>query len=101
MKPGWTRAPRDETPDPRLRTAQMIADLMEESPVAVVIGFQREPPNLQAEIDRLGGVELLTRVGSTRPLFKEGSRRRRFLFRLELAFRQFVRRRRARWVIGQ
>ena len=100
MKPGWTQAPPDETPfDPYRRAAELIAELLEERyPYTVLIGFEKEPESLGAEIERLGGVELITRVSAGDTVFfKHGSRWRRFLFRLELTYHRLVRRRR-RWV---
>lgn len=90
---------KPETPfDPHRRSADLIAELLKECeyPFIVVAGFEKEPESLYSEIDRLGGVELLTRMSSgDTAFFKLGSRWRRFLFRLVLAYRRFARRRRA------
>jgi hypothetical protein len=100
MKPGWTHAPRDQI-DPYRRQAELIAELLQEGyPVTVLIGFEKEPKSLDSEIKRLGGVELCTRMSSgNTTFFKLGSRWRRFLFRLELAYHRLVRRTRRGWVI--
>jgi hypothetical protein len=94
-KTGWVER---ETPyDPHRRSAELIAELLDECPFTVLIGFDKEPEGLYADIERLGGVELCSCVSSGgTALFRAGSRWRRFLFRLEFACRRIGRRVRRR-----
>lgn len=88
-----------ETPaDPHRRSAELIADLLNEGyPFTILIGFENEPENLYTDIERLGGVELLTVQTSGTTFFKSGSRWRRFLLRLKLAHHRLARKHKRDW----
>jgi hypothetical protein len=78
--------------NPHRRSAELIAELLDECPFTMLIGFEKEPPNLRAEIERLGGVELFSQVCFPASFFRTGSRWKRFLFRLESALHRLARR---------
>jgi hypothetical protein len=79
---------KSEAPfDPYRRSAELIAESLEDCPFVALVGFEEEPDQFDAEIERLGGVVLIEvgTAGGT-AFFREGSRWRRFLLRLEIAW---------------
>jgi hypothetical protein len=83
--------------DPHRRSAEQIAETLGDCPFMALVGFEQEPESFDSEIKRLGGVVLCTQITSAdTAFFKLGSRWRRFLFRLDLAWRRFSR----RWHVG-
>lgn len=86
--------------DPYRRIGDHLAELLQECPTTVLLGFKNEPPpSFYRELDRLGGVELLTVQTSGTTFFKSGSRWGRFLFRLGLAYDRVARRRDQDWQV--
>ena len=83
--------------DPHRRSAELIAESLKDCPFTALVGFETEPDTFCSEIERLGGVVLCTQVSSEdKAFFKLGSRWRRTLFRLKLAWHRFTR----RWHVG-